>query len=178
MFKIHKQKGFTLVELLIVITIIGVLAVALVPRLTGGTSKARDAKRKADLQQIATALEFSADDNAGAYPAAGCVDGTAVGAPNTDLINYLTTIPTDPLAGNTADGAQCGSGGYNYYEMIGGYLIVAAVESDLTTGEGLYTAPTVAALTLDGTSDFSTEIATATDCPGDGTVACVYVLGR
>ncbi|KKR25748.1 MAG: hypothetical protein UT55_C0031G0009, partial [Candidatus Peregrinibacteria bacterium GW2011_GWE2_39_6] len=44
----HHKKSFTLIELLIVITIIGILAVALVPRIMGGAPRARDVKRKAD----------------------------------------------------------------------------------------------------------------------------------
>jgi prepilin-type N-terminal cleavage/methylation domain-containing protein len=47
-------KAFTLIELLIVIVIIGILAVALLPRLQGAQSTARDTARKASLQQIAT----------------------------------------------------------------------------------------------------------------------------
>ena len=41
-----KKKAFTLVEMLIVVVIIGILAAALIPRLTGAQSKARDAARK------------------------------------------------------------------------------------------------------------------------------------
>jgi prepilin-type N-terminal cleavage/methylation domain-containing protein len=49
-------KAFTLIELLIVIVIIGILAVALIPRLTGAQASARDTARKATLQQVATII--------------------------------------------------------------------------------------------------------------------------
>jgi general secretion pathway protein G len=52
----HKRKGFTLIEMLIVVIIIGILASALIPRLSSARGKANDTARKADLQQIATAL--------------------------------------------------------------------------------------------------------------------------
>lgn len=42
--------------MLIVIVIIGILAAALIPRLTGAQAKARNTARKADLSQINTAI--------------------------------------------------------------------------------------------------------------------------
>lgn len=61
------RKSFTLIELLIVITIIGILAVALVPKIAQGPARARDVQRKADLQNVATALELYYADH-GEYP--------------------------------------------------------------------------------------------------------------
>lgn len=63
-----KFKAFTLIELLIVIVIIGILAVALIPRLTWSQGMARDKARMADLKQIQTALEFYASEHGGKYP--------------------------------------------------------------------------------------------------------------
>ncbi|MEI7477616.1 MAG: prepilin-type N-terminal cleavage/methylation domain-containing protein [bacterium] len=59
----HKQKSFTLIEMLIVVVIIGILAAALIPRLQSVQARARDTKRKADLHQIGTALEIYKQDN-------------------------------------------------------------------------------------------------------------------
>ena len=57
-------KSFTLIELLIVIVIIGILSVALIPKLIGLQGKARDTARRADIQQIYTALkQYEIDTN-------------------------------------------------------------------------------------------------------------------
>lgn len=68
--KLNMKKAFTLVEMLIVIVIIGILAAALIPRLTGIQSRARDVARTADLQQLSTALATWNLDN-GIYIASG-----------------------------------------------------------------------------------------------------------
>ena len=63
-----RRKAFTLIEMLIVIVIIGILAAALVPRLQDVQYRARDTKRKADFQQLNSALFIYFTDN-GNYPA-------------------------------------------------------------------------------------------------------------
>lgn len=68
--KLNMKKAFTLVEMLIVIVIIGILAAALIPRLTGVQSRARDVARKADISQLSTALTTYQLDN-GTYVITG-----------------------------------------------------------------------------------------------------------
>lgn len=67
MKKCHKNQGFTLIELLVVIAIIGVLASVVLASLNSARTKARDARRLADLNQIGLALEFYLD-NGVKYP--------------------------------------------------------------------------------------------------------------
>lgn len=62
------RKGFTLIELMIVIIIISALAAMVVPRLTGRTEQARVAIAESDINSnIATALKLYELDN-GNYP--------------------------------------------------------------------------------------------------------------
>lgn len=98
-----RPRGFTLIEILLVITIIAILAAIVLVGLNSARSKARDAERLTDLQTIASALEFYYDDT-GHYPiATGQVtecehagnwipDGTNYNWSS----KYIATLPRDP----------------------------------------------------------------------------------
>lgn len=64
-----RQTGFTLVELLIVITIISLLATVGVVTYSGLRKDAKDAKRKADIEAISTVLESNYTPGLNPYPA-------------------------------------------------------------------------------------------------------------
>ena len=66
--RMSNRKGFTLVELLVVVAIIGVLAAIAIPRFTDATASANGAKIQADLRTIDSAIMiYYATNNA--YPA-------------------------------------------------------------------------------------------------------------
>lgn len=67
MIRINK-KGFTLVELMVVVAIIGILSASLTPQIQGLTDKARKARAQSDIMAIKTALIVYIDDNSGNYP--------------------------------------------------------------------------------------------------------------
>ena len=62
------RKGFTLVELLLVVLIIAVLASIVVPRMTGAAAEAKNSKCDANWANLVRALELYAANNDGAYP--------------------------------------------------------------------------------------------------------------
>ncbi|MCX8021587.1 MAG: type II secretion system major pseudopilin GspG, partial [Syntrophorhabdaceae bacterium] len=67
-FHIHRGiKGFTLIELMIVIVIIGILATLLVPRIMDRPEEARRIKAKMDIKTLESALKLYQLDN-GHYP--------------------------------------------------------------------------------------------------------------
>lgn len=161
------RKGFTLIELLIVITIIGVLAVALVPRIVGAPAKARDAARKADLQQIATGIELYYDAE-GTYPgSSGCVSAIA-----SDLQGgYLTSVPEDPQ-GN-AGSSSC-STGYAYQKTADGFVVIAQLET--ATAEDS-TDNIHGAVTISGSDSTTDQLPLSATCDGSST-ACYYYVVR
>ncbi len=115
-----ESKGFTLVELLVVITILGILSVIGIAAYSGVQKNARDAKRKADLNKINTYLE-AYRAGAGKYPTAGsCAYGSNCYVYSTTgegwipaLVNGGITprLPIDPI--NNANGPWVG-GNYSY----------------------------------------------------------------
>ena len=106
------EGGFTLVELLVVMAILGVLITVTLAAFRNSQSRGRDAQRKSDLKQISSSLELYYSDYA-KYPDAG--SGMIAGCPSTSLVSctwgsgeftdgtqiYFKAVPADP-AGSLA----------------------------------------------------------------------------
>jgi general secretion pathway protein G len=97
---IKQQKGFTFMELVIVIAIIGILAAIAVPNLLGSTANARGARIVADLRSIDSAIGMAIAN--GKTPATGAVSADANVSAN------LASVPTPPT------GAAKGPSGSEY----------------------------------------------------------------
>lgn len=67
-FGTGRKKGFTIIELLVVISIIGVLAALILVGLRVTRARAQDVQRKSDIRSIRTALTAYAGDNSEKYP--------------------------------------------------------------------------------------------------------------
>ncbi len=94
--KIKKHnKGFSLVELLVVIAIIAVLSVVAFTAVGGQTAKARNARRAQDLSTIQGALEIYFIENNNTYPTE--LDDGDTANPETDLVpKYMPKMALDP----------------------------------------------------------------------------------
>ena len=164
------QKSFTLIELLIVITIIGILAVALVPRIASGPARARDVQRKADLGNLAAALELYYMDY-GEYPDNGSApesDCVATGSWFATAMTSYLDIPGDP-GSNTSYGC---SEDYYYKVMSyasGGsetaaYVLIAQLETPGANNDNQFCTSTVP--TWLSSSDVETFISTYLNASG------------
>jgi len=103
----NRQQGFTLMEIIIALTIVAIVATVGFISYTSTIVKVRDARRKEDLRQIVTALQTYYTQN-GQYPPAGpCAYGdschvysSAGDAWIPDLVpTYLVRLPIDPSDG-------------------------------------------------------------------------------
>ena len=96
------RRGFTIVELLIVIAIMGILLVLGVVNLRSSQANARDTERKVDIGALATHIElFYSSSSTGRYPSTGLVasGATSVQAnlPDIDVKSITAPGVVDPL---------------------------------------------------------------------------------
>ncbi|WP_461832877.1 type II secretion system major pseudopilin GspG [Desulfothermus sp.] len=96
------QKGFTLIEIMIVIVILGILAGLIVPRIMNEPDKARVVKAKLQIQNLSMALKKFKMDN-GFYPSTeqgleALVKKPVIGRipKNYPPKGYLSKVPKDP----------------------------------------------------------------------------------
>jgi len=116
-----KNIGFTLIELLVAMTIVAVLLGISLVSYQGARKSARDGKRKADLEQVRSALEMCRTDT-GSYPAT-IYNDISCGTP---AKTYLSGTPKDPLANRT----------YSYTSTANSYILCAALETSSETVTG------------------------------------------
>jgi general secretion pathway protein G len=96
----HRAVGFTLVEVMVVVIILGVLAALIVPRVIGRTDEARAVAARQDVAAVMQALKLYRLDN-GRYPSSEQGLQALVSKPTLEPLpsnwkSYLDRLPKDP----------------------------------------------------------------------------------
>ena len=100
--KLRDQRGFTLIEIMVVVVILGVLAAIIVPKFLGRPDEAKVTKAKVDIKSLEEALGLFKLDN-GFYPSTEQGLKALVEKPEIGRIpekfpagGYLKRVPNDP----------------------------------------------------------------------------------
>jgi prepilin-type N-terminal cleavage/methylation domain-containing protein len=105
--KKNRRHGFTLIEVLIVVVILGILAATVLPQFTSSTANAKESALRADLAQLRAQIQLYKFQHDGVFP-----NGTA------DNVVKQLTLASD-ITGNTA---APGTAGYAYGPYLMGQL--------------------------------------------------------
>jgi len=124
--QIKKQSGFTLIEIMVVVVIIGILASVVVPRIMDNPDKARTAKAKNDIRALESAMDLYRLDNF-TYPSTDEGLDALISSPSSSPANwkqggYIKKLNNDPW-------------GNDYlYDNDGGNIVVYTYGADGSEG--------------------------------------------
>jgi prepilin-type N-terminal cleavage/methylation domain-containing protein len=143
MFLRHRNRAFSLIELVIVVVIIGIIAAIAIPRMSRGSAGASDSTLIANLRVLRNAIDLFATEHNGTFPAVATFNAQlttytdASGNANASKTStylygpYIRTIPTLPV------GARRGSSGVAAADAAGiGWIYNAttgAINANTTT---------------------------------------------
>jgi type IV pilus assembly protein PilA len=138
---VRNKKGFTLIELMIVIAIIAILAAILVPNFLKARAQGQLAACESNLKNIATALEMYATDFSGDYPAGALtlLTSTATGGAYMKAIPNcpsVTTAPYDYTSNASPDNFTLTCGAATAH-IATGTVCTTANWPQYTPGEGI-----------------------------------------
>ena len=104
--RLKDQSGFTLIEMLVVVIILGILAMIIVPQITVSTEDASVNTLQTNLNGVRTQIELYAAQHGNDYPGAKKTDGTGVDTAAADLPDAFVdqlTLYTDAKGKTSAD---------------------------------------------------------------------------
>lgn len=123
-----QQRGFTIVELLIVIVVIGILAAITIVAYNGIQARAKDSRVQSDIQAVAKKIELYAAET-GVYPSTGALstvlsdDNCPAGSSQADWVPGVTG--SLPQSQQPAKGANGANGCYMYASDGTSYILSA-----------------------------------------------------
>ena len=129
-------KGFTLVEILIVVVILGILAAIVVPQFTNAANEARGGNVATQESTVESQLELWAARNNGAYP-----DFTTAGQTWEDMVDdgYFKSLPLNPFASGT-EAERSSVVAYGDADTTAADITDAAAAADPADGAWLFNA--------------------------------------
>ncbi len=149
------HRGFTLIELMVVIAIIAILSGIIMASFSAAKSKSRDGQRISDIAQIQLALA-GYFNQCNTYPATTTLPSsgtTGTGCPTgVNLGTFIGKIPTSPSGANQTTYAYS-TGTSNITGLIVDYVLEANLENNSSvSGESLSTFPSTSGITYSPSS--------------------------
>ena len=127
----HAHRGFTLVEILVVVVILGILATMVVPQFLEASIRAKSSSMLAQVQTVRKALEVYRTEHGNEYPTLAqmwtnlTIQTDAAGDAGGTLGPYLLKVPNNPFSNGSAIAAD-NSADWQYDETTGQIRAVVA----------------------------------------------------